>query len=337
MPRRFPDSIRGRVILILLIGLGASHVGSIWLYEAGGHGPVGDHGGLIVSTTAMALGILAVSILLVRGLTAPLRTLAEAADRLGQDMAPPPLPERGPREVRRAAQAFNRMQNRLRRMVSERTQTLAAISHDLRTPITRLRLRAELIEDAALHRAVIDDLSEMEAMIDSALAFLRGASLDEEVRQVDVSSLLSTVVAEAADAGHDATIEDHEYPEMVVAGRPLVLKRAFANLVDNAIKHGGAARAAVSARPRHLRIEIRDPGGGIPHTERDNVFAPFRRLTEHAHGPAGTGLGLTIARTAIEAHGGTIGFEDPPDGGFCVVVTLPCRQFTTVPDRPGRP
>ncbi len=322
MRRGLPDSIGGRVILILLIGLGASHVGSIWLYEAGGHGPVGDHEGLLVSTTAMALGILAVSILLVRGLTAPLRTLAEAADRLGSDMAAPPIEERGPREVRQAAHAFNRMQARLQRMVGERTQTLAAVSHDLRTPITRLRLRADLVEDETLQRAIIADLTEMEAMIDGALAFLRGAS-DEESRPVDIVALLSTVIAEAADAGQNASLADPAPVTAVIIGRPLLLKRALANLVDNAIKHGGAARAAVANLPSAVLVRICDPGQGIPTAERDSIFAPFRRLNDQAEGPPGSGLGLTVAQTVVEAHGGAITFEDPPGGGFCVVVTLP--------------
>lgn len=328
MVRRFPDSVAGRVILILLIGLGAFHVGSIWLYEAGGYGPTGEHAGLIVSTTVMAIGILAVSILLIRGLTAPLRTLAEAADRLGGDMATTPLEERGPREARRAAHAFNRMQARLQRMVSERTQTLAAVSHDLRTPITRLRLRAEMVEDEGLQRAIIADLTEMEAMIDGALAFLRGDQPEEKLRQVDISALLSTVIAEAADAGHAATMDDPGPAAAVTAGRPLLLKRALANLVDNAVKHGGAAHATLSAGSQAIHIGIRDPGRGIPPAERDSVFAPFRRLGSHGDRPAGSGLGLTIARTAVEAHGGTITFEDPPGGGFRVLVTLPVRLLT---------
>lgn len=320
---RFPDSVGGRVILILLVGLGLSHVGSIWIYEGGGHGPAGDHAGLLVSTTIMALGILAVSILLIRALTAPLRTLAEAADRLGRDMAAPPLAEVGPKEVRRAAQAFNRMQDRLRHMVAERTQTLAAISHDLRTPITRLHLRAELVEDIELRHAIVVDLAEMESMIDSALAFLRGAASNEEPRAVDLGALLATVIDEAADAGRPATIDEDGPAAAIVNGRPLQLKRAFTNLVDNAVKHGGGAHVTLSEYPSILRVEIRDPGRGIPACERENVFAPFYRLTEHGQGPPGSGLGMTVARHAIEADGGTIGFEDPPGGGFLVLITLP--------------
>ena len=317
------DTVAGRVIVVLMIGLGISHVGSIWLYEAGGHGPPGDHAGLIASTTAMAVGTLAVSILLVRWLTAPLRTLAAAADRIGRDMAAAPLPESGPREVRRAASAFNRMQDRLRRMVAERTETLAAVSHDLRTPITRLRLRTELVGDEALQRAIAADLDEMEAMIDGALAFLRGDSADEPGRSLDLAALVATVVSEAADAGRPAAMDDDEVAApAIVVGRPMLLKRAFANLVDNAVKHGHAAKVAIIAVPDGIAVRITDQGPGIPHAERERVFAPFHRLGDPETAPAGSGLGLTVARTAVERHGGAIRFEDAPEG-FRVVVTLP--------------
>lgn len=320
---RTPDTIATRVILVLLIGLGISHVGSIWLYEAGGHGPPGDHASLIASTTAMAAATLFVSILLVGWLTRPLRTLADAADRLGRDMAAPPLAEAGPLEVRRAAAAFNRMQGRLRRMVAERTETLAAVSHDLRTPITRLRLRAELVGDPALHRAIAADLDEMEAMIDGALAFLRGDAVDEPVRPVDVGAIVATVVAEAADAGRAAAMTEGTVGNATIAGRPLLLRRAFANLVDNAVKHGGSATVSLAGTPAGLAVTIADPGRGIPPGEREAAFAPFRRLGDPATAPAGSGLGLTVARSAVEAHGGTIIFDDPPEGGFRVIVTLP--------------
>ncbi|WP_374448558.1 ATP-binding protein [Stella sp.] len=319
-----PDSIAARVIAILMVGLGISHVGSIWIYEAGGHGPPGDHASLIVSTTVMALGILAVSILLVRWLTAPLRTLAAAADRLGRDMAAAPVAEAGPRELRLAAAAFNRMQARLQRMVAERTETLAAVSHDLRTPITRLRLRAELVEDPDLQRAIAADLDEMEAMVDSALAFLRGDGGGEPARPVDVAALVATVVSEAADAGRPARLEeDGSGAAAVVTARPILLKRALANLVDNAVKHGGAASVSVRADGGGVVVAIADPGPGIAPAERAEAFTPFRRLGDPASAPAGSGLGLTVARAAVEAHGGTIRFDDPPGGGFRVLVTLP--------------
>ena len=162
--------------------------------------------GFLASLTAMALGILIVSILMVRSVTAPLRTLAGAAHRIGIDIAAPELPEQGPREVRQAAKAFNDMQARIRRLIDDRTQTLAAVSHDLKTPITRLRLRAEFIRDEEVRRMIDGDLDEMERMINSTLAFLRGDATGEESKVVDIGTILQTLCDGLADAGHDVVL-----------------------------------------------------------------------------------------------------------------------------------
>ena len=144
--------------------------------------------------------------MLVRSVTAPLRTLASAADRIGIDLAAPEVPQTGPREIQQTATAFNRMQTRIKRLISDRTQTLAAVSHDLKTPITRLRLRAEFVKDEDLRQTIEGDLDEMERMIDSTLAFLRGDATGEESKTVDIASILETVSDQLVDTGHDVVL-----------------------------------------------------------------------------------------------------------------------------------
>lgn len=282
---------------------------------------VAEHG-VVFSTTAMAVGIVLVSIILVRGFTAPLRRLAQAADRIGRDVGAPPLAESGPREVRDAARAFNEMQARIRRLVEDRTQTLAAISHDLKTPITRLRLRAEFVEDEEARAKMIRDLDEMETMIDQALSFLRGDGRDEESKPVDVSAMLEAIAADLSDAGRPISLSAS--PEAVLRCKPLALKRALINLIENALKYGGAARVQLDRKPEALSITIDDDGPGIPISEREKVFSPFYRREESRNRETGgAGLGLTIARTVIRGLGGDVTLDDAPRRGLRVEVALP--------------
>lgn len=275
------------------------------------------------SLSAMAFGILLVSILLVRSITAPLRTLAGAADRFGTDIAAEATPETGPRELRQVAGAFNRMQARITRLISDRTQTLAAISHDLKTPITRLRLRAAFIGDDETRRMLEADLDEMERMIDSALVFLRGEASPEESRTVDLVSILRTICDAASDAGHDVELTGAERAPLFC--RPLAIKRTFSNLVDNAIKYGSQAQVAISDQPHALIVTIDDEGPGIPESEYQQVFEPFYRCeASRNRETGGTGLGLTIARTAVRAHGGDVTLvKRPAAAGLRVTVELP--------------
>ncbi|GGC58834.1 hypothetical protein GCM10011504_41330 [Siccirubricoccus deserti] len=265
----------------------------------------------------------------VRRLTLPVRALAAAAERLGRDVNAPPLPENGPSEVATAAHAFNTMAERIRRFVGDRTQMLAAIGHDLRTPITRLRLRAEFMEDDEQRRKMLSDLEEMEAMVAATLAFARDDSATEPNVALDLAALCRTVLDEAADAHLDlAEAIAYEGPErLVVQARPVAMKRAIANLVGNALAYGGAARIALAAPGTHgqpLRILVEDDGPGIPDEELETVFQPFRRLeTSRNRETGGTGLGLPIARNIIRAHGGDVVLRNRPAGGLAAVVTLP--------------
>jgi signal transduction histidine kinase len=278
---------------------------------------------LLLSTTLMAAAICALTILSVRSVTAPLRVLAHAAERLGVDVRAPPLPENGPREVRNAARAFNGMQERIRNLVAGRTEMLAAVSHDLRTPITRLRLRTDLVEDEEQREKMQRDLEDMEGMISSTLAFLGEEARTEETRVADIAAMLDTICNEMADCGFDVRFES-DAGLASLRCRPLALKRAFTNLIENAVKYGGKARVVLRAAPAELEIDIEDLGPGIPEHEQEKVFSPFYRIeSSRSRGTGGAGLGLTVALAAIRSHGGEIELANLPKGGFRVSVKLP--------------
>lgn len=282
----------------------------------------------------MTLAAAAVTLWAVRRLTRPVRDLAEAAERLGRDVNAPPLPEGGPSEVATAARAFNTMAGRIRRFVGDRTQMLAAIGHDLRTPITRLRLRAEFLEDEEQRRRMLADLDEMEAMIGATLAFARDEAATEPAVPLDLAALCRTVLDEAADARPEAA-ERVAYagPERLVArGRPVALKRAIANLVANALNYGGAARLRLwplegqghGPGQGALRLTVEDDGPGIPPAELEAVFQPFRRLEgSRNRETGGVGLGLPIARNILRAHGGDVVLRNRAEGGLLAEASLP--------------
>ena len=281
---------------------------------------------LILGTTLVAL---AVSIWAVRRASAPLSVFTSAADRLGLDMNAPPLTEEGPREVRQASQAFNNMQRRLQRFVRDRTQMLAAISHDLRTPITRLKLRAELIEDEQQQKKMLSDLDEMEAMIAATLSFARDEFAHEPRAALDLAALLQTVCDEAADAAAAADTADtaasYDGPaRFAFTGRPTALKRAFANLIDNAVKYGGGARVALAMAQGTVSVTVDDDGPGIAEAEFDRVFDPFYRIeSSRSRETGGVGLGLAVVRSVVRGHGGDITLANRPEGGLRATVVLP--------------
>jgi two-component system OmpR family sensor kinase len=264
----------------------------------------------------------------VRKLLVPVRTLAAAAEQLGRDVAnAPALPETGPSEIVTAAIAFNTMAARIRRFVEDRTFLLTAIGHDLRTPITRLKLRAEYMEDDEQRMKMLADLDEMEAMVAATLAFGRDVTTSEAVRPIDIASLIRTILDEAAD-GDPAHTEAMSYAgpdHLAVRARPLGLKRALTNLIGNAIKYGDAARIKLSQPDRDLvQIDIDDSGPGISTSDAETVFEPFRRLeTSRNRETGGSGLGLSIARNIVRAHGGEILLRNLPGGGLRASVTLP--------------
>lgn len=285
------------------------------------------------STTFLAAFLLmtVAAVLLIVGAVArlmrPVRLLAAAADRLGRDVNAPPLDERGPSEVAIAARAFNLMAERIRRFVADRTQMLAAIGHDLRTPITRLRLRAEFMDDDEQRRKMLADLDEMEQMIAATLAFARDDAAAEPASPLDLAVLCRTVADEAADARPECAERiAYDGPErLTVRARPVAMKRALANLVANALNYGGAARLRLSRAENGLvRLVVEDDGPGIPESELEAVFAPFRRLEgSRNRETGGTGLGLTITRNIMRAHGGDVVLRNRGGGGLSAIATLP--------------
>jgi two-component system OmpR family sensor kinase len=275
----------------------------------------------LIPTTLMAIAIFGVSIFLFRALTAPLRALAQAAQRLGVDMTAPPLSETGPRETRQAAYAFNDMQKRIRTLIADRTQMLAAISHDLRTPITAMRLRAEFLDSEERER-MLAHLDEMQAMVSATLAFLRDDSNEEETKTVDLAALLATICDTLADAGHRVRFQGLSHAPLRC--RQLALKRAFTNLINNAVKYGNQASVSLSEEAGQLRIDIDDDGPGVPEREREKIFTPFYRIEgSRSRETGGFGLGLTVARSVIRAHGGTITLMNRHEGGARVTAILP--------------
>jgi signal transduction histidine kinase len=263
----------------------------------------------------------------VRQMMIPVRTLADAAERLGRDVAnAPDLPETGPTEIATAAIAFNTMASRIRRFVEDRTFLITAIGHDLRTPITRLKLRAEYMDDDEQRAKMLADLDEMEAMVAATLAFGRDVATSEAVARIDLASLVRTVLDEAADGAPDqADALAYDGPDhLPVLARPLSLKRAVMNLVANALKYGDAARVKLARTERSVQIDIDDNGPGIPAADAEAVFEPFRRLeTSRNRETGGSGLGLSIARNIVRAHGGDILLRNLPGGGLRASVTLP--------------
>ena len=258
-----------------------------------------------------------------RRVTRPVRRFADAADRIGRDVfTAPPMPETGSPELRRAAQTFNRMQERLRRLVEDRTLVLAAISHDLRTALTRLRLRIEFIGDDTQRARAEGDVAEMQAMLEATLAFARDESEEEAHEPVDLASMALALCDNASDAGETARYEGPD--RLVLNCPPAAIRRALANLIDNAVAYGGEADVALSEDDETVRIVVADRGPGIPKDRREAVFEPFRRLeTSRSRETGGTGLGLSIARSALRRCGGEIALGDREGGGLEATVTLP--------------
>ncbi|GAB0116967.1 ATP-binding protein [Acidisoma sp. 7E03] len=283
----------------------------------------------LIAFILMTVLAAALTLWAVRRLTAPVRTLAAAAEALGRDVNAPPLPEDGPAEIAAAARAFNTMAGRIRRFVGDRTLLLTAIGHDLRTPITRMRLRAEFMEDDEQRAKMLADLDEMEAMVSATIAFGRIASPNEPVSPIDLAELLRTVLDEAGDAAPEiADRLRYEGPDhWTVRVRPQAFKRALTNIVSNAIKYGHCAQVRMQPPEKAggtLRIEVCDEGPGIPAEHMARLLQPFQRMeTSRNRQTGGVGLGLAIARDIARAHGGDLILGNRPEGGARVTLTLP--------------
>jgi signal transduction histidine kinase len=279
---------------------------------------------MYMGVTMLVMAVL--SFLAVRWITRPLHRLAAAAEALGRDIDQPPLAERGPQEVRRAAHAFNAMQERLSRYIRTRTGILAAMSHDLKTPITRLRLRAELLEHADTREKFVRDLAEMERMVQTSLDYMRGLDDREPLQPIDIPALLSAMQADAEETGNRVQVLGSAAAPFW--GKPLGLRRCLQNLLDNALRYAKNAEIEVQDQPRCLILSVRDRGPGIPAAELERVFEPFYRL-EGSRNPStgGSGLGLSIARNLAQSMGGEVTLRNRAGGGLEATVTLPRAPF----------
>ncbi|MDP2083636.1 MAG: ATP-binding protein, partial [Gemmobacter sp.] len=274
----------------------------------------------VVPLLLMAVAVALVAWWTARRVVGPMRALAMGADRLGRGLDAGTLPLAGPAEVRETTLAFNRMKDRLTRFVSERTNMLAALSHDLRSPLTAMRLRIEMLDetdDSLRLKALVE---EMTAMVEATLEFARGVARAEPAAEVDLAGLLADLVG---DVGADRALLAPGGPLRATL-RPQAMNRALRNLIDNAVRYGGRAQVALTTEPGAAVITIADTGPGLPEDQLEAVFEPFVRLeASRSRDTGGVGLGLAIARTIIQAHGGTVTLRNRPHGGLEAVVRLP--------------
>ncbi len=276
---------------------------------------------LLVNIAVLIIIVLLVSLIAVRLATRPLTLLAKQAEKLGNDINQPPLAEIGPTEMRHASHAFNTMQRRLQRFIEDRSRLLTAISHDLKTPITRMRLRAEMLDDAEQRDNFIRNLDEMQAIASETLDFLRADDAGENLEAVDICALLETIKEQAVEIGQKVEIASCNAGSC--SARPQALKRCIINLVDNAIKYAGSVEITASETDTAIVISICDSGPGIPEQQLEAVFEPFFRLeTSRSRETGGTGLGLSIARNIALSHGGDLQLFNHKDGGLKAVLTL---------------
>jgi two-component system, OmpR family, sensor kinase len=294
------------------------------------HSPDAGHA-TVWSTSLMAIGVILASLVVVRWITRPLRALGAAARRIEQaphsqriDIAP--LAETGPREVAETARAFNDMQARIATLVEDRTLSLAAISHDLKTPLTRLRLQIEDATTPEVKARMIADIAEMESMIDGTLTFLRGAMSTEPDRLFDVRAIVDSICDDLSDQGHTAKVEGAR--NAIAIGHPLQIKRALTNLIQNAVRHGGGARVHIAAQDRGIAVVISDDGPGIPPDQLGLARRPFQRLDAARTGNgSGFGLGLAISERLITAQGGTLSLANRQPRGLDQTVLLVRRPL----------
>jgi signal transduction histidine kinase len=277
---------------------------------------------LLITLGILLVGVTALSLFAVRWVVKPLRELRRAADALGRDIHRPPLPETGPIEVAETSRAFNTMQRRIGRYVEDRARILAAVSHDLKTPLTRLRLRADLLDDEELGEKIRRDLDDMQAMVDATLDFMRGTASREEARLLDLTALLESLRDDANEVG--ARVHLRGGIERPYRCRPLAIKRCIGNLLDNALRYGGEADIEARDSDTAITLRIADRGPGIPPEAMERVFEPFLRLeSSRGRHSGGTGLGLGIARNIARAQGGDLALKNRDGGGLIAELSLP--------------
>lgn len=275
----------------------------------------------LVFTLILSFILMLSSWFIVRWMTAPLRQLSEAASLLGRDIHQVPVPEKGTFEVRETARAFNLMQRRILAFISERNLLFSAISHDLKTPITRLRLRSELLDDPEARTKINQDLSELEHLVQGALELARGSDLNEPTSRMDVNALVHAIQEEVAVLNKTVHIDAPAQVQLI--GRPIAFKRCLSNLIHNAVFYGSEAWITLNETPDAFLITILDNGPGVPEEELAHIFEPFVRLeTSRNRNTGGHGLGMTIARNIVHTHGGSIQLKNEPGMGLKVDIQL---------------
>lgn len=317
-PPMFAPAPEG-VVLISGFEIGAQLPDGRWLVMRQGRnwaelGWIARAAGIIGGTL---LVLLVLAVLFARYLTRPIRSFSDAVQAVGVNPQSEPVAEEGPQELRGAARAVNTMQSRLRALIADRTKTLAAVAHDMRTPLMRLRLAAENAPPEQRDR-MAKEIGEVEALVASFIAFARDDPAEEARVRLDIGALLQSIADDHADHQRSVTFEGDE--RLIITGQSLGLKRLFANLVENALKYGDAARIRLSAEEGAVIVDVEDDGPGIPADQRESVFEPFVRLNEE--GTRGAGLGLAAARSIARAHGGDIAILDAEKGAL-IRVTLP--------------
>lgn len=281
----------------------------------------------LLGATLLALVLLMAALWYGLGqITRPLRQLADAADGFGLDAPVPQMPRHGPREVRALSDALGRMHARLTAMIADRTRMLAALGHDLRSPITALRVRAEMVDDDETRERMVATLDEMQEMVDSTLAYARGVSTDQPMEACDLVALVGELADELSETGPQIAVPSSEPVRVEV--RRTAIRRALRNLIENAQRYGSGARVSVRQTGGRAEILIDDDGPGIPEQDLDKVFDPFTRLeTSRSRETGGIGLGLPIARAVLRAHGGEVTLLNRPAGGLRATVRLPLSQL----------
>jgi signal transduction histidine kinase len=312
-------------------GLAVPLSGGQWLHSAYYQENVGrwwNSKSLIsLGLTALILGMLGVFI--ASRISRPLRSLSISAEALGRGENLPPIPEEGPEEIRRTAEAFNKMQNRLRRFIDDRSEMLAAIGHDLRTPITTLRLRTEFVKEEETQRKMLATIDELQGLTEAAIAFARGGLMAEQTRSMELNALVGSICHDQTDLGRPVRYSEGQ--KIIYRCRPDSLRRAVRNLIENAVRYGGDAQVSVVYTDVSVDIVVEDHGPGIPEAMREKVFAPFVRLeTSRNRATGGIGLGLSIARAAVRQHGGDIAFVLVATG-MKTIVSLPREGIVARP------
>ena len=314
---RHPRRVPARVMRITIPLDDGSRLVTTFLLHAGPPWPLAFVYGVLVAVLSAAV----VAAFAVRRVARPLSQLTSAASMVAHGGEAPRLDEVGPQDMRRAAQAFNAMTDQVRRMLESQRQLLSAVGHDLRTPLTAMRISTEFIDDDEVRERIEKNLDELRALTDAVLSAARGAGWEKR-RRIDLAALVESVCADLEDMGLAVSFNPH--PAMTVLCRPDEIRRAVRNLLENAVTYGGCAELSLSEDNGMAVVRIDDRGPGIAPQELDRVFEPFVRLEDsRSHETGGAGLGLTLVKTIAEGHGGSVTLQNRPQGGLSAILHLP--------------